>query len=78
VELEDHAARGPWVNSISTHRRVPCARIAPGYSSSFTIVSFDGDGGRLVGIAAVMRDMRERFDAMKPLRTVVAVAATTQ
>ena len=45
-------------------------------SIEFTIVPFQDDAGRMVGIAAVMRDVTERFEEMKALRK--AAAKSTQ
>jgi PAS domain S-box-containing protein len=45
-------------------------------SIEFTIVPFRDDAGRMVGIAAVVRDVTERFEEMKALRK--AVAKSTQ
>lgn len=41
-------------------------------SIEFTIVPFQDDAGRMVGIAAVMRDVTERFEEMRALRKAVA------
>lgn len=37
-------------------------------SIEFTITPFHDDAGRMVGIAAVMRDVTQRFEEMKALR----------
>jgi PAS domain S-box-containing protein len=42
-------------------------------STEFTIVPFRDDAGRMVGIAAVMRDATKRFEEMRALRKAVAV-----
>jgi PAS domain S-box-containing protein len=44
-------------------------------SVEFTIVPFHGDAGQMVGIAAVMRDVTERFEEMKALRKAAVDAA---
>jgi PAS domain S-box-containing protein len=41
-------------------------------STEFTIVPFRDDSGRMVGIAAVMRDVTKRFEEMRALRKAVA------
>jgi hypothetical protein len=41
-------------------------------SVEFTIVSFRGDDGRMVGIAAILRDVTTRFEQMKALQREVA------
>ena len=41
-------------------------------SVEFTIVPFKDDGGRITGIAAVMRDATKQFDEMRALRKQVA------
>lgn len=46
-------------------------------SVEFTILPFRDDAERLVGIAAVMRDVTERFEEMKTLRKAAAMAART-
>jgi PAS domain S-box-containing protein len=46
-------------------------------SVEFTILPFRDDAERLVGIAAVMRDVTERFEEMKALRKAAAMAART-
>lgn len=43
-------------------------------SVEFTIVPFRGDDGSMVGIAAIMRDVTQRFEEMRALRKQVAVA----
>jgi PAS domain S-box-containing protein len=42
-------------------------------STEFTIVPFRDDSGRMVGIAAVMRDVTKRFEEMRALRKAAAV-----
>jgi PAS domain S-box-containing protein len=42
-------------------------------STEFTIVPFRDDAGRMVGIAAVMRDVTKRFEEMRALRKAAAV-----
>ena len=37
-------------------------------SVEFTIVTITGDDGRLLGIAAIMRDVTDRFNELKELR----------
>jgi hypothetical protein len=37
-------------------------------SVEFTILPFHDDAGRMIGIAAVMRDVTARFEEMKALR----------
>jgi PAS domain S-box-containing protein len=41
-------------------------------SVEFTIVPFHDETGRMVGIAAVMRDVTARFEEMKALRRQAA------
>jgi PAS domain S-box-containing protein len=41
-------------------------------SVEFTIVPFADDGGRIVGIAAIMRDATARFQEMRQLRQALA------
>jgi PAS domain S-box-containing protein len=41
-------------------------------SVEFTIVPFIDDGGRMVGIAAIMRDATDRFNEMRELRRALA------
>jgi PAS domain S-box-containing protein len=41
-------------------------------SVEFMIVPFHDDAGRMVGIAAIMRDVTKRFEEMKALRTRAA------
>ena len=41
-------------------------------SVEFTIVPFTGNDGRMVGIAAVMRDATARFEEMRELRRSLA------
>ena len=43
-------------------------------SVEFTILPFHDDAGRMVGIAAVMRDVTARFEEMKALRRRAASA----
>ena len=45
-------------------------------SIEFTIVPFHDDAGRMLGIAAVMRDVTARFEEMKALRQRAAGAAS--
>lgn len=45
-------------------------------SVEFTIVPFHDDEGRMQGIAAVMRDVTERFEEIRALRRAVAVASS--
>jgi PAS domain S-box-containing protein len=42
-------------------------------SLEFTIVPFRGDQGRIIGMAAVMRDVSARFEEIKQLRQQLAV-----
>ena len=44
-------------------------------STEFTIVPFRNETGRMVGIAAIMRDVSKRFEEMRALRR--AAAGTT-
>ena len=44
-------------------------------SVEFTIVPFKDDTGRMVGIAAVMRDVTRRFEEMRALRKAAAGAS---
>ena len=37
-------------------------------SVEFTIVPLRGEGGQLVGLAAIMRDVTERFEEMRKLK----------
>ncbi len=41
-------------------------------SVEFTIVPFSGEDGRMVGIAAIMRDTTARFDELRTLRKQLA------
>jgi PAS domain S-box-containing protein len=41
-------------------------------SVEFTIVPFTGDDGRMVGIAAIMRDATARFEELRALRKQLA------
>jgi PAS domain S-box-containing protein len=41
-------------------------------SVEFTILLFHGEGGRIVGMAAIMRDVTARFEELKALRKQVA------
>jgi PAS domain S-box-containing protein len=41
-------------------------------SIEFTIVPFRDEGGRMAGIAAVLRDVTERFEELKSLRRQLA------
>jgi PAS domain S-box-containing protein len=41
-------------------------------STEFTIVPFHDESGRMIGIAAVMRDVTKRFEEMKALRAAAA------
>jgi PAS domain S-box-containing protein len=43
-------------------------------SLEFTIVPFRGDQGRIIGMAAVMRDVTARFEEIKQLRQQLAAA----
>ncbi len=43
-------------------------------SVEFTILPFHGESGRIVGMAAIMRDVTIRFEEMKALRKQVAGA----
>ena len=45
-------------------------------SIEFTIVPFRDDAGRMVGIAAVLRDATDRFEEMKRLRREISSLAT--
>jgi PAS domain S-box-containing protein len=44
-------------------------------SVEFTIVPLKDEIGRMVGMAALMRDVTERFEKMKALRRQLAAAA---
>ena len=44
-------------------------------SVEFTIVPFTDDGGRMVGIAAIMRDATARFEELRGLRRQLASLA---
>jgi PAS domain S-box-containing protein len=44
-------------------------------SIEFTILPFHDEGGRIVGIAAILRDVTRRFEEMKALRKALAVGA---
>src|SRR5262249_9406259 len=41
-------------------------------SVEFTVLPFQDDAGRVVGIAAILRDVTKRFDEMKELRRRLA------
>jgi PAS domain S-box-containing protein len=41
-------------------------------SVEFTIVPFAGEDGKMIGIAAIMRDVSARFDEMRALRRQLA------
>jgi len=43
-------------------------------SVEFTILPFHGEAGKIVGMAAIMRDVTTRFEEMKALRKLVAGA----
>jgi len=43
-------------------------------STEFTIVPFKDDAGKMLGIAAVMRDVTKRFEEMRALRKAAAAA----
>ena len=43
-------------------------------STEFVIVPFKDEAGRMVGIAAIMRDVSRRFEEMKALRKAAAAA----
>jgi PAS domain S-box-containing protein len=43
-------------------------------SVEFTILPFHGEAGKMVGMAAIMRDVTTRFEEMKALRKLVAGA----
>lgn len=43
-------------------------------SIEFTIVPFKDDTGRMLGIAAIMRDVTKRFEEMRALRKAAAAA----
>ncbi len=43
-------------------------------STEFTIVPFRDEAGRMVGIAAIMRDVTKRFEEMRALRKAAAGA----
>jgi PAS domain S-box-containing protein len=52
---------------------VPAVRKDGGrISVEFTIVPFTGDSGRMIGIAAIMRDATARFEEMRALRRQLA------
>jgi len=42
-------------------------------SVEFTIVSFSDDAGRMIGIAAIMRDTTARFEELRALRRQLAL-----
>ncbi len=42
-------------------------------SVEFTIMPFRDDSGRMIGIAAILRDVTKRFEEMKALRRQLAV-----
>ena len=42
-------------------------------SVEFTIVPFSDDGGRMIGIAAIMRDATARFEELRALRRQLAL-----
>jgi len=41
-------------------------------STEFTIVPFRDESGRMIGIAAIMRDVTKRFEEMRALRAAAA------
>ena len=43
-------------------------------SVEFTILPFHGEGGKIVGMAAIMRDVTARFEELKALRKQVHLA----
>jgi PAS domain S-box-containing protein len=47
-------------------------------SVEFTIVPFNGDDGRMAGIAAIMRDTTARFEELRALRKQVAALSASQ
>jgi len=46
-------------------------------STEFTIVPFKDESGRMLGIAAIMRDVTKRFEEMRALRKAAAAAGTS-
>ncbi len=46
-------------------------------SIEFTVAPFHDDAGKMVGIAAVMRDVTKRFEEMKALRQRATAASPT-
>ena len=46
-------------------------------SVEFTIVALNDDNGRLIGMAAIMRDVTKRFEEMRQLRRELAAARKT-
>jgi PAS domain S-box-containing protein len=50
-----------------------CGRTAHGVSVEFTIVPFSDDAGRIIGIAAIMRDATARFEELRALRRQLPV-----
>jgi PAS domain S-box-containing protein len=46
-------------------------------STEFTIVPFKDDAGKMLGIAAIMRDVTKRFEEMRALRKAAAAAGPT-
>ena len=45
-------------------------------SVEFTIVPFRDDGGQMLGIAAILRDVTTRFEQMKALQREIAALRT--
>jgi PAS domain S-box-containing protein len=43
-------------------------------STEFTIVPFRDDAGRMIGIAAIMRDVSKRFEEMRALRAAAGTS----
>jgi PAS domain S-box-containing protein len=46
-------------------------------STEFTIVPFKDETGRMLGIAAIMRDVTKQFEAMRALRKAAAGTASS-
>jgi PAS domain S-box-containing protein len=44
-------------------------------STEFTIVPFKDDAGKMLGVAAIMRDVTKRFEEMRALRKAAAAAS---
>ena len=68
-------ARRVMAPAISSRCR-PFARMASRISIEFTVTPFHDQSGKILGIAAIMRDATKRFEEMKALRQRAAAASS--